>query len=266
MVTGVGGFACTGPISYNGLEAVEKDIDNLKSAVADVQPESSFMSAVSPGTIEMFFPNSYYPDKQSYLEALATAMRGEYEAIHRAGITLQLDCPDLALPTVGMSIDEFRDDITLRVEMLNYALANIPAEDIRIHVCWGNWAIPRKNDVPLAEIVDILLKAKPAGLMLMAANGRHAHEWKVFEDVKLPEGKYLIVGVLDSTTNVIEHREVVAQRLTRYAGVVGRENIMAGSDCGFATGAGMGVIAPSVVWAKLQSMAEGAALASGELW
>jgi 5-methyltetrahydropteroyltriglutamate--homocysteine methyltransferase len=214
----------------------------------------------------MFFPNHYYRDEESYLEAIATAMRVEYEAIHRAGIVLQLDCPDLAIPVVGTPIDEFRRQIALRIEALNHAVANIPAEAMRIHVCWGNWEMPRKNDVPLKAIVDVLLRAKPAGIMLMASNGAHAHEWRVFEDVKLPGGKYVIPGVLDTTTNIIEHPEVVAQRLARYAGVVGKENVMAGTDCGFGTGAGMSAVVPSVVWAKLQAMAEGAALASKELW
>ena len=258
--------ACDGPISYQNLAAVESDIENLKTAVRGVKAEDLFLSAASPGVIEMFFPNRYYPNKEAYLEAIATTMREEYEAIHRAGIVLQLDCPDLAIPIVGTPIDEFRRDIALRVEALNHAVANIPAEAMRIHVCWGNWEMPRKNDVPLKAIVDILLTAKPSGMMLMASNGRHAHEWKVFEDVKLPEGKYLIPGVLDTTTNVIEHPEVVAQRLTLYARVVGKENVMAGTDCGFGTGAGMQRVVPSVVWAKLQAMTEGAALASKELW
>lgn len=258
--------ACDGPVEYQDLSAVEKDLENLEAAAAGAEVEGLFMSAASPGVIAMFFPNRYYPSEEAYLETIATEMRKEYEAIHRAGILLQLDCPDLALPVVGTPIDEFRRQVALRVQALNHAVANIPAEAMRIHVCWGNWEMPRKNDVPLQDIVDILLNAKPAGMMLMASNGRHAHEWKVFEDVKLPEGKYVIPGVLDTTSNIIEHPEAVAQRLTRYANVVGRENVMAGTDCGFGTGAGMQVVVPSVVWAKLRAMAEGAALASKELW
>jgi 5-methyltetrahydropteroyltriglutamate--homocysteine methyltransferase len=258
--------ACDGPISYQDLTAVEQDIENLKAAAGEAKAEELFMSAASPGVIAMFFPNRHYPGEAAYLEAIATAMRREYEAIHRAGLVLQLDCPDLAIPVVGTPLDEFRRQIALRVEALNHAVAGIPAEAMRIHVCWGNWEMPRKNDVPLAGIIDILLGARPAGMMLMASNGRHAHEWRVFEDVALPDGKYLIPGVLDTTTNVIEHPEVVAQRLALYARVVGRENVMAGTDCGFGTGAGMQRVVPSVVWAKLQAMAEGAALASKELW
>ena len=258
--------ACDGPISYTDLTAVENDIKNLKAALTGASAEDIFMSAASPGVIAMFFPNHYYPSEEAYLEAIASAMRAEYEAIHRAGIVLQLDCPDLAVPVVGVSSDEYRKNIELRVEALNHAVANIPAEAMRTHVCWGNGEFPRKHDVPLKDIIDILLKAKPAGLMLMASNARHEHEWTVFQDVKLPDGKYLIPGVLDSTSNVIEHPEVVAQRLSRYAGIVGRENVMAGTDCGFGTLAGMQIVAPSVVWAKFQAMAEGARLASQELW
>jgi 5-methyltetrahydropteroyltriglutamate--homocysteine methyltransferase len=216
--------------------------------------------------VALFFPNHYYPTEETYLEAIASAMRQEYEAIHRAGIVLQLDCPDLAVPMIGMSRDAYRKDIELRVAALNHAVANIPPEAMRTHVCWGNGEFPRKYDVPLKDILDILLTARPAGLMLMASNARHEHEWTVFEDVKLPDGKYLIPGVLDSTSNVIEHPEVVAQRLTRYANLVGRENVMAGTDCGFGTIAGMQVVAPSVAWAKFQAMAEGAKLASEQLW
>src|SRR5262249_23079153 len=258
--------ACDGPISYTDRTAVETDIENLKAAASGANIEKLFMSAASPGVVALFFPNRYYPNEEAYLEAIAGAMREEYEAIYRAGIVLQLDCPDLAVPMIGMSRDEYRKDIELRVGALNAAVANIPPEAMRTHVCWGNGEFPRKYDVPLKDIIDILLRAKAAGLMLMASNARHEHEWTVFEDVKLPDGKYVIPGVLDSTSNVIEHPEVVAQRLARYANVVGRENVMAGSDCGFGTIAGMQIVAPSVVWAKFQAMAEGAALASQQLW
>jgi 5-methyltetrahydropteroyltriglutamate--homocysteine methyltransferase len=258
--------SCDGPISYCGHEAVQKDIDYLKAAVEDVKATDIFMSAASPGVIALFCANTYYPDEDAYLEALASAMREEYEAIYRAGIMLQLDCPDLAMPIVGGSMEDYRRDVARRVEVLNYAVANIPAEAIRLHVCWGNREQPRNDDPPLKDLIDILLRAKPAGLMLMGANGRHAHEWKVFEEVKLPEGRYLIPGVIDSTTNVIEHPEAVAERLVRYASVAGRNNVIAGSDCGFATSAGSYTIAPTVAWAKLNSMAEGAMLASKELW
>ena len=218
------------------------------------------MSAASPGVIAVFSPNRYYASQEEYLGALAEAMREEYEAIHRAGLVLQLDCPDLAMTAPGAgSLENFRAQMELNIEALNHALANIPAEAARIHICWGNGEMPRTTDVELKDIIDIVLKAKPAGLMLMASNGRHAHEWKVFQDVKLPDGKYVIPGVLDSTTNVVEHPEVVADRLIRYAEVVGRDNVMAGTDCGFGTIAGMDVVVPTVTWAKFRSQAEGAA-------
>lgn len=260
--------SCDGPIAYDHPEAVQKDIDNLRDALDRATVEDTFLSAVSPGTIAMMFSaNDSYPNEEAYLGAIATAMRQEYEAICKAGIVLQLDCPDLALPVIGSTMGEYRSNLELRVEALNHAVANIPAETMRVHVCWGNGEFPRKHDVALRDIIDILLKLKPAGLLLMASNGRHEHEWRVFADVKLPEGKYLIPGVIDPTTNIIEHPEVVAQRLVRYAEVVGRENVMAGTDCGFGTWASAGwLIAPSVVWAKFQSMTQGAAIASDELW
>jgi 5-methyltetrahydropteroyltriglutamate--homocysteine methyltransferase len=205
-------------------QAVQSDIENLKAALEGVPASAAFMSAASPGVIAVFSPNRYYASQEEYLAALADAMREEYQAIHRAGFTLQLDCPDLAMTAPGAgSLENFRRQMELGVEALNHALADIPADAARIHVCWGNGEAPRTTDVELKDIIDIILKVKPAGLMLMASNGRHAHEWKVFQDIKLPEGKYVIPGVLDSTTNVVEHPEVVADRLIRYAEVVGRE-------------------------------------------
>lgn len=257
---------CEGPVSFVGHDAVRADIDHLKAASAGVSPDRVFMSSASPGVAAVFSPNRYYKTEEDYLAALADAMRDEYEAIHRAGFTLQLDCPDLAMTAPGAgSLDNFRKQMEQRVEALNHAVANIPAQSMRIHVCWGNSEKPRTSDVELKDIVDIVLKAKPAGVMLMASNGRHAHEWKVFRDVRLPEGKYVIPGVVDSTTNIVEHPEVVADRLTRYAEVVGRDRVMAGTDCGFGTIAGMQQVAPSVAWAKLRAMAEGARLAGQRL-
>jgi 5-methyltetrahydropteroyltriglutamate--homocysteine methyltransferase len=259
--------SCTGPVGYVGQRAVQADIDNLKAATAGVRAAGVFMSAASPGVIAVFSPNRYYASQEEYLGALAEAMREEYEAIHRAGLVLQLDCPDLAMTAPGAgSLENFRAQMELNVEALNHALANIPAEATRIHICWGNGESPRTTDVELKDIIDIVLKAKPAGLMLMASNGRHAHEWKVFQDTKLPEGKYVIPGVLDSTTNVVEHPEVVADRLIRYAEVVGRDNVMAGTDCGFGTIAGMDTVVPTVTWAKFRSQAQGAKIASEHLW
>ena len=259
--------SCDGPVQYVGQAAVESDIDILKAATDGARPAGVFMSAASPGVISVFSPNRYYGSQEEYLGTLAEAMRQEYEAIHRAGLVLQLDCPDLAMTAPGAgSLENFRAQMELNIEALNHALANIPAEAARIHICWGNGEFPRTSDVELKDIIDIVLKAKPAGLMLMSSNGRHAHEWKVFQDTKLPEGKYVIPGVLDSTTNIVEHPEVVADRLIRYAEVVGRDNVMAGTDCGFGTVAGMDTVVPSVTWAKFRSQAEGAKIASGHLW
>jgi 5-methyltetrahydropteroyltriglutamate--homocysteine methyltransferase len=259
--------SCDGPVSYVGQDAVQSDIENLKAAIDAVPAASAFMSAASPGVIAVFSPNRYYASDEEYLGALAEAMREEYEAIYRSGLVLQLDCPDLAMTAPGAgSLENFRRQMELNVEALNHALANIPADAARIHICWGNGEMPRTSDVELKDIIDIVLKAKPAGLMLMASNGRHAHEWKVFQDTKLPDGKYVIPGVLDSTTNVVEHPEVVADRLIRYAEVVGRDNVMAGTDCGFGTIAGMDVVVPTVTWAKFRSQAEGAKIASAHLW
>jgi len=258
---------CDGPVEYVGQAAVQSDIDILKASTGGVRSAGVFMSAASPGVIAVFSPNRYYGSQEEYLGTLAEAMRQEYEAIHRAGLVLQLDCPDLAMTAPGAgSLENFRAQMELNIEALNHALANIPAEAARIHICWGNGEFPRTSDVELKDIIDIVLKAKPAGLMLMSSNGRHAHEWKVFQDTKLPEGKYVIPGVLDSTTNIVEHPEVVADRLIRYAEVVGRDNVMAGTDCGFGTVAGMDTVVPSVTWAKFRSQAEGAKIASGHLW
>ena len=259
--------SCDGPVAYVGQAAVQSDIDTLKAATDGVRSAGVFMSAASPGVIAVFSPNRYYASQEEYLGALAEAMREEYEAIHRAGLVLQLDCPDLAMTAPGAgSLENFRREMELNIEALNHALANIPAEAMRIHICWGNGEFPRTRDVELKDIIDIVLKAKPAGLMLMASNGRHAHEWKVFQDIKLPDGKYVIPGVLDSTTNVVEHPEGVADRLIRYAEVVGRDNVMAGTDCGFGTVAGMDMVVPSVTWAKFRSQADGAKIASEHLW
>jgi 5-methyltetrahydropteroyltriglutamate--homocysteine methyltransferase len=259
--------SCAGPISYVGQDAVQADIANLQAAVAGEAPAGSFMSAASPGLIAAFSPNRYYPSEEDYLAAVAEAMREEYEAIHNAGLVLQLDCPDFAMTALGAgSIQNFRRQLDMSVHALNEALRNIPADATRVHICWGNGEMPRTTDVELKAIIDLILRAKPAGLMLMASNGRHAHEWQVFKDVKLPEGKYVIPGVLDSSTNVVEHPETVAQRLLQYAEVVGRDNIMAGTDCGFGSIAGMKAVVPSIVWAKLRAMTEGAELATRRLW
>ena len=260
--------SCEGPVAYTGRSLAEADIANLKAAAADGAAEV-FMSAASPGVIEMFMANRYYPSTEEYLFALADAMKQEYDAICQAGLVLQLDCPDLACEwALGpeQTTAEFRKVVAQRLEALDYATRDIPPDRLRMHLCWGNYEGPHHTDVPLADIIDLVLAARPTAVSFEAANPRHEHEWTVFEQTKLPEGKAVIPGVLDSTTNYIEHPELVAQRIIRYAGVVGRENVIAGSDCGFATFAAFVPIDPKITWAKLAAMAEGARLASQQLW
>ncbi len=261
---------CDGPIKYKDLREVHTDIANLKAALSGVEVESSFMSAASPGVISGFLSNRYYKTPDAYVGALADAMKVEYEAISEAGLMLQLDCPDLAMSRhiwfPDMSLADFRKRISMHVEALNHATAKIAPERMRMHLCWGNYEGPHHYDVPLADIIDIVLKARPATISLEAANPRHEHEWQVFETVKLPEGKTLIPGVLDSTTNFVEHPQLVAQRLLNWASVVGGDHLMAGTDCGFATFAGMTPVYPGVVWLKFKAMAEGCRIASAKLW
>lgn len=260
--------ACTSPIGVRDAAAAQIDADNLKAALAGVKAEEAFMSAASPGVIALFFRDDHYGSREKYLAAIADAMRHEYEAIAKAGFILQIDCPDLAMGRhiqfAGLSVEEFRKQMRLNIEALNHALANIPAEQLRIHLCWGNYEGPHHCDVPLADIVDVVFTAKPCGISFEAANPRHAHEWKLFEEVKLPPGKVLIPGVLESKTNFIEHPELIAQRIGRYAKLVGRENVIAGSDCGYGTWVGQAAVDPQVVWAKMAAMAEGARIASRE--
>ena len=260
--------ACVGPVSYEDLDAVRVDIANLKAAVEEADVEEAFMTAASPGVISVFLQNQHYPSHEEYIAALADAMKAEYDEIHGAGLVLQLDCPDLAMTRhmTEESLEDFRRRAKLHVEAINHATRDIPAQDMRLHLCWGNYEGPHHHDVALGEIIDIVFEARPAAISFEAANPRHEHEWTLFEDVKLPEGKVLIPGVLDSTTNYIEHPELIAQRLVRYADFVGRENVIAGSDCGFATFASFLTIDPGITWAKLSAMAEGAKLASQRLW
>ncbi len=262
--------ACNAAIGVRDPAAARADIDNLKSALAGVDARESFLSAASPGVVSLFFRNDYYPDHETYLFAIAEAMRPEYEAIAAAGIILQIDCPDLAMGRhiqyAQLGLEDFRRKARLHVEALNHALASIPPERLRMHLCWGNYEGPHHCDVPLADIIDIVFLARPSGISFEAANPRHAHEWKLFERVKLPEGKLLIPGVLESKTNFIEHPELVAQRIGRYAALVGRENVIAGSDCGYGTWVGQAAVDPQVVWAKMAAMAEGARLATKEFW
>jgi 5-methyltetrahydropteroyltriglutamate--homocysteine methyltransferase len=265
---------CNAAIAVRDRDAARSDVDNLKAAFGKLSPDKAagemFMSAASPGVIGLFFRNDYYPSQEKYLFAIAEAMRHEYETVAQAGIVLQIDCPDLAMGRhiqyAGLSVEEFRKKARLHVEALNHALANIPPQQLRMHLCWGNYEGPHHCDVPLEHIIDIVLLARPAAISFEAANPRHAHEWKVFESVKLPEGKLLIPGVLESKTNFIEHPELIAQRIGRYARLVGRENVIAGSDCGYGTWVGQAAVDADVVWAKLSSMAEGARIATREFW
>ena len=262
--------ACDGPISVRDPRAAETDVENLRAAREAAKAEHVFMSAASPGVISLFFRNDHYPSHEAYLFAIAEAMRPEYEAVARAGFDLQVDCPDLGMGRhiqfADLSLDEFRTMARLHVEALNHALANVSPERSRLHLCWGNYEGPHHYDVALADIIDIVFTARPASLSFEASNPRHAHEWRLFERVKLPAGKVLIPGVLDSTTNFIEHPDLVAERIGRYARLVGRENVIAGTDCGFGTWVGQAAIDPDIAWAKLASMVEGARRATREFW
>ncbi len=262
--------ACNGPISVYDAEAARADAENLKAALGQLKAEEAFLTAASPGVISLFFRNDHYGSREAYLHAIADAMRHEYETVAKAGFVLQVDCPDLAMGRhiqfAGLSLAEFRKMARLHIEALNHALANIPPDQLRLHLCWGNYEGPHHYDVPLADIIDLVFEARPSGISFEAANPRHAHEWKLFERVKLPNGKVLIPGVLDSKTNYVEHPELVAQRISHYAKLVGRENVIAGTDCGFGTWVGQAAVDPGVVWAKMASMTEGARLASREFW
>jgi 5-methyltetrahydropteroyltriglutamate--homocysteine methyltransferase len=263
--------SCNGPIAWKDRRAVQQDIANLKAALSEAHPEEAFMTAASPGVIAHFLRNEYYPSRDAYLAHLTDIMKEEYDAIVQAGFVLQLDCPDLGmgrhLAFPDLSTRDFVKIAEANVEALNHALRDIPPDRMRLHLCWGNYEGPHHRDIPLKEIIGVVLKARPQAISFEGANPRHEHEWTVFRDVRLPEGKVIIPGVLDSTTNFIEHPELVAQRIVRYAELVGKENVVAGSDCGFGTFARSNYqVEPEIVWAKLQAMTEGAQLASQELW
>lgn len=262
--------ACTAPIAMRDHQAVKADLAHLTAALGKNPAPEAFLTAASPGLISLFFRNDYYRTREEYLYAIAEAMREEYEAVAASGFILQLDCPDLAMGRhiqhADLSLEAFRREARLHVEVMNHALAGIPEEQLRMHLCWGNYEGPHHCDVPLADIIDIIFLARPRGISFEAANPRHAHEWKLFESVKLPEGKLLIPGVLESKSNFIEHPELIAQRIGRYATLVGRENVVAGSDCGYGTWVGQAAVDPDIVWAKLTALAEGATIASREFW
>jgi 5-methyltetrahydropteroyltriglutamate--homocysteine methyltransferase len=261
---------CTGDISYRDESAVQRDIANLTTAVFG-QPgaNEAFLTAASPGVIALFHENRHYPSHEAYLGALADAMRVEYRAIHQAGLIVQIDCPDLAMGHhvrfSDRSLGDFKRLVELHVSALNHAVAGIPPSRMRLHVCWGNYEGPHHRDLAFREIVESVLRARPSGISFPAANPRHEHEWKIWEEVRLPDGKVLIPGVIDSTSNYVEHPELVAERILRFTRMVGVNNVIAGTDCGFSTFAGVTRVEPSVVWAKLAALAEGAQLASAQL-
>ena len=262
--------ACNAPIKVRDVAAVQSDVENLKAALQGTRPSDVFVSAASPGVVALFFRNDFYPGEEAYLYAIAEAMRHEYAALLEAGFVLQIDCPDLAMGRhiqyANLDLKEFRKRAELHVEALNYALGNAKPEQLRMHLCWGNYEGPHHCDVPLEDIIDIVFKARPSAIALEAANPRHAHEWQLFERIKLPDGKVLIPGVIESKANFIEHPELIAQRIARYANLVGRENVIAGSDCGYGTWVGQAAVDPAVVWEKMKAMAEGARIASGRFW
>lgn len=262
--------ACNGPVASRGTEDAEADIGRFRQALDENPAVDAFMNAASPGVVSMFLGNTHYPTEEEFLYAVADAMKPEYEAIVGAGFLLQLDCPDLAMTRhrefAESPVSEFRDYARRHIEVLNYVLDGLPRAKTRVHICWGNYPGPHHRDVPIAEILDLLLGIHAGALLFEAANSRHAHEWKVWEGVELPDSMVIIPGVIESMSNRIEHPELVAERIVRFANVVGRENVIAGSDCGFGTFVGLDLVDPAIAWAKLRSLSEGARLASEQLW
>lgn len=262
---------CTGEVVSKGQGELQKDIDNLKVAMKKHGIERGFMNAASPGVISLFLNNVFYPSREAYLEALANVMKHEYETIVANGLDVQLDCPDLALSRhmlfSDLSDDEFLAVANLHVEALNHAISDIPKEKVRVHICWGNYEGPHTCDITMDKVLPTLLKTKAKYLLFETSNPRHAHEWTVIEEHKnsIPDDVVLVPGVVDTTTNFVEHPELVAQRIERFAGIVGPERVIAGSDCGFGTFAGFGSVDPEIAYAKLESLASGAELASSRL-
>ncbi len=264
------GAACDGPLSVKDDGALTRDLANFAAARADAKPLEAFLTACSPGVVSIFLQNQYYPSHRDYLEALGAILRAEYEAIVATGAVLQIDCPDLAmgrhLVHADKTTQDFREIAALHIEVLNEATKAIPPSRMRLHLCWGNYEGPHHHDVALADIIDLVFSARPQAISFEAANPRHAHEWEVFEDQPLPDDKSIVPGVIDSTSNFIEHPRLVAQRIERFAGLVGRERVIAGADCGFATFAEHPSVDPEIAWAKLAALVEGASLASARLW
>ncbi len=257
---------CVGEVKSKGQGELEKDIANLKAAMAEHGAERGFMNAASPGVISLFLQNDYYKTREAYLAALADAMKAEYETIVASGLDLQLDCPDLALSRhmlfTDLSDDAFIKVANMHVEALNHALADVPADKVRVHICWGNYEGPHSCDIPMAKMFDTLMATKSRYVLFETSNPRHGHEWTTFRDRKadIPEDKVLVPGVVDTTTNFVEHPELVAQRIQRFTDIVGADRVIAGSDCGFGTFAGFGAVDPDIAYAKLSALAEGAAL------
>jgi 5-methyltetrahydropteroyltriglutamate--homocysteine methyltransferase len=262
---------CIGPLSWKDKQALQTDIANLKAALAKVHVEEAFVPCASVGIIAQRMANAYYPTYEAFVQGIAEVMRDEYQAVADAGFIVQIDAPEMC---IDRNLPEFRDQplsefhkrMRLWVEALNYALAGVPEEQVRFHICWGNGEGPHTRDVELKDIVDVVLEVKAAAYSVEASNPRHAHEWKVWQTTKLPDGKVLIPGVIDSVTNFVEHPELVADRIVTYANIVGRENVIAGTDCGFGTAATFENVYPPIVWAKLKTLAEGAQLATKRLW
>jgi 5-methyltetrahydropteroyltriglutamate--homocysteine methyltransferase len=261
---------CVGDIRVKDSKPLQADIDHLRQAAARARPAEAFLNAASPGVIALFQPNDYYKTADAYLEAVAEALRTEYEAITGAGLLVQIDAPDLGMGRHTMyrnaSVGEFLERAAVHVEVLNHALRNVSADRVRMHVCWGNYEGPHHHDVPMEQLLPVVIRAKPQALLFEAANPRHAHEWVVFKETRIPDDKILIPGVLSSTTNYVEHPLLVAERICRFADIVGRERVIAGSDCGFSTFAGFGPVEPDIAYMKLAAMAEGARIASKRLW
>ena len=262
---------CIGPVSYGDRQPLERDIAHLSAAVQKHKPVETFMTAPSPGILTRFIVDTYYHDEDAYVADLAGALKTEYQAIVNAGFLLQIDCPDLGSARHNQYRDktdaEFVRIAERNVEALNHATAGLPPDRMRLHICWGNYEGPHTHDIPLADIIDIALRARPQGLSVEAANPRHEHEWEDLKAVRIPDDKVLIPGVLDSTSNFVEHPRLIAQRILRYADIVGRERVIPGSDCGFGTSATAApIVAPSIVWAKFRALKEGAEIATARLW
>jgi 5-methyltetrahydropteroyltriglutamate--homocysteine methyltransferase len=264
--------SCTGPIAWKDFAAVRRDIARFAAALArhGKAPADAFMTAVSPGQAARFLGNQYYASHEEYLVALAAALKDEYDAIAQAGFTLQVDCPDLASgwnnQFSNVSLEEFRKIVRLHLEVLDHATRDVPTGQLRLHLCWGNYAGPHNHDIPLAHILDLVLASRASAISFEAANPRHEHEWHTFQEIKLPDDKVIIPGVLDSLSNFVDHPQAVADRIVRFAKVVGRDRVIAGTDCGFATFASSATVHPTIAWAKLSAMVQGAAFASKELW